>query len=71
MKTEKYIGVFKNADGDEYSLDVNCTGFVQALFLLTADAIRSGKHYQLDRIIHENGTERKVGSIVKVTNLFI
>lgn len=69
MKNYKYMGLFKNAEGNIYQLEVNCNGFLQAFFLLTADAIRSGKHYQLYSIIDENFKEKKVDNIVKCSEL--
>ena len=65
MKTYKYIGVFKSAEGHTYQLKVNCHGFLQAFFLLTADAIRSGRHYQLKTITNEKGDEMTVEGIIK------
>jgi len=50
MKTTKYTGAFKSDSGDTYTLSVNCTGFVQAYFLLTAEAIKNGKYFQLETI---------------------
>lgn len=38
-------------------------------FLLTADAIRSGKHYQLNSIIDENGHVVFVSDILKTGEL--
>lgn len=71
MKTYKYIGKFISDNGHSYELSVNCNGFIQAIFLLTADAIRSGKHYQLDTITDENGNVRKIDDILKVGELII
>lgn len=71
MRTYRYIGYFKSAEGHQYQLEVSCNGFLQAFFLLTADAIRSGRHYQLDCIIDENGNERKVIDIVKCGELLM
>ena len=65
MKTYKYIGYFQNDDNHTYSLTVHCNGFLQAFFLLTADAIRSGKHYQLYKIEDEDGNGKLVDDIKK------
>lgn len=65
MRTYKYIGFFKSAEGHTYELEVKCYGFLQAFFLLTADAIRSARHYQLNKIIDEKGNERMVDDILK------
>lgn len=65
MKTYKYTGTFKNSDGHIYTLTVECNGFIQAFFLLTADAIRTGKHYQLNTI----QDDERGGSVVKVDNI--
>lgn len=63
MKTTKYIGLFKSAEGHEYQLEVNCNGFLQAFFLLTADAIRTGQNYQLYSITDERNGVRKIDDI--------
>jgi len=68
MKTEKYSGLFRNDDGHQYILDVYCNGFIQAFFLLTADAIRSGKHYQLYSIVNDENI-RYIRDIIEVSNL--
>ena len=69
MKQYKYIGLFKSAEGHTYQLEVNCNGFLQAFFLLTADAIRSSRHYQLNKIIDEKGNEKIVDDIIKCNAL--
>lgn len=69
MKLIRYVGVFKSAEGDVYKLTVHCNGFLQAFFLLTADAIRQAKHYQLHLITDEAGNERKIGDILECSSL--
>ena len=69
MKQYEYIGVFKSSDGHTYELSVYCNGFLQAFFLLTADAIRSARHYQLHSIKDENGNKRMVSDIIKCGEL--
>ena len=69
MRTYKYVGLFISAEGHQYKLDVNCNGFLQAFFLLTADAIRSARHYQLNSIEDENGHIKYVSDILKVGEL--
>lgn len=69
MKKKKYFGLFTSDNGDNYTLDVYCNGFIQAFILLTSDAIRSGKHYQLNTITDENGGCRKVDDILKLSSL--
>lgn len=69
MKTKTYTGVFKNDDGHAYKLKVECFGFIQAFFLLTADAIRSGRHYQLSEITDEDGKVKVVDSSLVVLNI--
>jgi hypothetical protein len=69
VKHNKYIGLFKSSNGHTYELTAYCNGFIQALFLLTADAINSGKHYQLNSITDENGSKRMVGDILKCGDL--
>jgi hypothetical protein len=63
MKTYKYIGFFKNEENDTHQLECNCSNFLEAFFLLTADAIRSGKHYQLSSIVDERGDVKKIADI--------
>lgn len=65
MKQYKYIGLFKSADGHCYQLEVSCNGFLQAFFLLTADAIRSSRHYQLYSIVDDMGRKKIVDDIIK------
>jgi len=69
MRTYTYKGIFKNAEGHIYELEVNCNGFLQAFFLLTADAIRSARHYQLNSITDEKGNVRMVDDIIKCGEL--
>jgi hypothetical protein len=69
MKQTKYSGLFKSGDNDTYELVVYCFGFLEAFFLLTADAIRTGKHYQLDTITDEKNNKRKVGDILNCGKL--
>ena len=69
MRTYKYIGLFKSAEGHKYTLEVNCNGFLQAMILLTADAIRMGTHYQLSTITDEKGDVRYIDDILKVGKL--
>ncbi len=70
MKTYKYKGLFVSASGDKYELEVSCFGFIEAFFLLTAEAIKTGKHYQLNKITDEKGHVRYVDDILKVGELF-
>ena len=69
MKNYKYTGLFKSSEGHTYELTVSCNGFIQAFFLLTADAIRSARHYQLNTINNEKGDVVEVGDICKVSKL--
>lgn len=69
MRTHKYIGFFRNSEGHEYTLEVNCNGFIEAFFLLTADAIRSARHYQLETITDEKGNIVNVDDVLKVGSL--
>jgi len=66
MKTYKYIGLFRSSEGHEYTLEVNCNGYLEALILLTANAIKSGRHYQLATITNEKGSVRFVDDILKM-----
>lgn len=54
MKLYKFKGLFRNDEGNEHELEVHCGSYSQAFFLLTADAIRAGKHYKLYSITNEN-----------------
>jgi len=70
MRTYKYTGIFIAQDnGPKYERTVNCNGFIQAVILLTADAIRLGRHYQLSRVINENGNVRQIGDILKIDDI--
>lgn len=71
MKQTKYLGLFRSADNQFYHLEVSCFGFLEAFFLLTADAIRTGNHYQLDTITDEQGNQRKVDDILKCSKFLI
>ncbi len=69
MKTTTYIGQFKSNEGHTYKLKVECFGFLEAFFLLTANAIRSGNHYQLETIIDENNNIRYIDDILNCIKL--
>lgn len=69
MKTTKYTGLFINSEGHEYTLEVDCLGQIQAFILLTAKAIKSGKHYQLNKITDEKGNTFLIDDITKVKEL--
>lgn len=69
MKNYKFIGKFIAADGHTYTLDVVCGSAIEAFFLLTADAIRLARHYQLHSIQNEKGEIALIGDIMKVSNL--
>ena len=69
MRTYKYTGLFLSGEGHEYTITVSCNGTIQAFFLLTADAIRSARHYQLKTITDEEGRVTKVDDILHVGQL--
>lgn len=69
MRSTKYIGIFRSSDGNEFELPVNCFGFLEAFFLLTADAIRSARHYQLFSITDDKGNSVKVDNILNCSKL--
>lgn len=69
MRTYEFTGFFRSKEGHEYSLKVRCMSFFEAFFLLTADAIRTGQHYQLTLIEKEDKTNRCVSDIVKCGNV--
>jgi len=69
MRTYKYTGTFIGDNGHKYELTVSCNGFIQAVILLTADAIRLGRHYQLSRVENENGNVRQIGDILKIDDI--
>lgn len=69
MKKNKYTGVFKSSDGHTYSIEISAFGFIQALILLTAEAINSGRHYQLYTITDEKDNVRYIDDILKIGDL--
>lgn len=69
MRTYKYTGTFIGDNNHKYTLSVHCNGFLQAFILLTADAIRGGRHYQLNRIQHEDGAVRLINDINEIGNI--
>lgn len=69
MRQYTYKGFFENSNGNSYTLQVICNGFFEAFFLLTADAIRSGRHYQLKSISDEKGNFKNIGEITACANL--
>lgn len=71
MKTTKYTGIFRADNGHTYTLSVSGFGFLQAFFLLTADAIRTGQHYQLHSIEDDKGNVRFIDDIMKVSSVFL
>jgi hypothetical protein len=73
MKLIKFTGTFiSNSDTNinTHTIDVSCTSFLQAFFLLTAKAIESGKHYQLATMINEYGELCRVDNISSCCRLF-
>lgn len=72
MKQYKYTGTFISQDTHHsYELTVMCNGFLQAFFLLTADAIKSGRHYQLNSIRDDKLNVYHVDDIIKCDALLI
>jgi hypothetical protein len=69
MRTYKYTGLFFSDEGHKHTITVNCNGTIQAFFLLTADAIRKGKVYQLSTITDKKGRVTKVDDILNVGKL--
>jgi len=69
MRRYKFIGTFISYEGHTYQLTVYCSSFIQALILLTADAIRTGQHYQLSTISNEDNDVRKISDILEVGKL--
>lgn len=69
MKHTTYIGEFISDTGNKYSLTVRGNSFIQAFFLLTADAINLGRHYQLATITDDKENVRYVKDICKVSEL--
>ena len=69
MKKYKYIGLFKNEEGNEYSLKVYCLNMLEAFILLTAEAINAGKHYQLKTITNEKGEVKEVGDVKRINSI--
>jgi hypothetical protein len=71
MRKYKFIGTFISYEGHTYQLTAYCSSFIQAFFLLTADAIRLGKHYQLSTISDEKDNVKKIGDILEVGKLIV
>ena len=72
MKQTQYTGLFKSEEDHQYKIVVYGFGFIEALILLTAEAIKSGKHYQLHTITDEDhNCTKRVDSILKISSLFI
>lgn len=70
MRTYTYIGLFIASNGHKYTLSVNCNGGIQAFILLTADAIRGGRNYQLKTITCEHdGISWEVDNISNLSKL--
>ena len=70
MRTNTYIGLFRDVRGYEHTLTVNCNGGIQAFILLTADAIRGGRNYQLKTITCEHdGISWEVDDISNISKL--
>lgn len=65
MNTTTYTGLFVSDGNHSYKLVVNCSGYIQAIILLTAEAIKLGRHYQLHSIENENGDIVYVEDIIK------
>lgn len=59
----KYTGLFKVIDGSDFQLETYAFGFLQAFFLLTAEAISKNLCYQLYSITSENGNSRFIKNI--------
>jgi len=69
MRNYRYVGLFRSRKGHEYQLEVRCNGFIEAFILLTAEAIKLGRHYQLVNITDENMDVRKVDDIYKLNTI--
>ena len=69
MRSYKYVGIFISSDNNTYELTFHCNGAIEAFILLTAEAIKSGKHYQLSTITDEKGNVFKIDNICKITAL--
>ncbi len=69
MKQYTYTGTFISSDNHEYQLSCRCYGFIQAFFLLTANAIKTGNHYQLSQIESEDGNKVGVRDIQLISGL--
>lgn len=68
MKKHTYIGLFKSLNND-YILTVTCSNFTEAFFLLTAEAIKLGKHYQLYSITDEKNRIKLVSNLKRINEL--
>ena len=70
MKNYTFVGKFISGDGNKFELKVICASYLEAFFLLTADAIRSARHYQLYTITNEKNETVRVDKIIQCTELF-
>ena len=70
MRQKKYNGTFISMEGHTYEIEESAFSFFEAFFLLTASAIKSGRHYQLYSIQCENDL-RIVGDIMECSKLFV
>ena len=70
MRQEKYKGTFISMEGHTYEIEESALSFFEAFFLLTASAIKSGRHYQLYSIQCENDL-RIVSDIMECSKLLV
>jgi len=68
LKKHIYIGLFKSLNND-YTLTVTCFNFTEAFFLLTAEAIKLGKHHQLYSITDEKNRVKLVSNLKRINEL--
>ncbi len=72
MKQYTYTGLFILSDNSKFELQVSASSVFSAFFLLTAEAIRQGRYFQLHTIYDiEHGTVFRVGDIRKCNELLL
>ena len=71
MKSTKFTGTFINSDNHQYTLTCTCFGFFEAFFILTAEAIRSGRHYQFSHIEDEKGERKFIDNVNRCRDMIL
>jgi len=69
MRTYRYIGYFGDNYENKFDITVNCVGITNAYILLMAEAIKQGKHKDLNSIEDEDGTTYLIDKVFSVHSL--